>query len=146
MSIAFVDVTTSAIHSTYFPPSLEMLNHIFPHMMNQEPPVTPDGCVDVPIPETITCTDAIKAFQISDTPGFMIVDDEDKLAELRTRALPHIRETRNQLITMCDWRVMPDSPLTPEKRAEWFAYRQALRDLPNIQDVLNPVWPSMPES
>jgi len=141
MSVAFVDLTTGAIHSMHFL-SFGMPHHIFPQM-NQEP-VTPDGCVSVPIPEAITCTEAMKAIQISDPPGFMIVDDENKLAELRALALPHVRETRNQLIAMCDWRVMPDSPLTPEKRAEWVAYRQALRDLPNTSDVLNPMWPSMP--
>ena len=142
-AFAFVDSSSGVIHSLFtgnagpaFPESL----------MNQQEPATPDGCIRVSIPATIITTDAIKAESITESPGFVIVDDEDKLAELRARALPHIRETRNQLMAMCDWRVMPDSPLSAEQRAEWNAYRQALRDFPVPANVINPVWPTMPSS
>jgi len=113
-------------------------------MMTQREPITPYGCVSVPIPSSIICIDAMKAIRVPDAPGFMIIDDDEKLALLRALALPNIRETRNQLLAMCDWRVMPDSPYTPEKRAEWMDYRQALRDLTNTCELLNPVWPTMP--
>jgi len=88
--------------------------------------------------------DAIKAVSISDYPGFEIVDDEDKLAIIRIQNLPYIRETRTQLLTICDWRVMPDAVLTPEQRSKWVAYRQALRDFPETNGVINQVWPTMP--
>jgi hypothetical protein len=42
---------------------------------------------------------------------------------------------------------MPDSPLSEAKRAEWAAYRQALRDLPETQAVNSVeeiVWPARP--
>ena len=57
------------------------------------------------------------------------------------------RLRRNELLQETDWAVAPDSPLTAEKRAEWEAYRQALRDVPQNND--NPydediVWPDKP--
>jgi hypothetical protein len=145
MSFAFVDSTSGAIHSLYTAFDNAPTSPTFvTEPIRIEEPDTPDGCVRVPITSSIVTTDAILAVPIAEAPGFIIVDDEDKLADLRARALPHIRETRNQLMAMCDWRVMPDSPLTAEKRAEWTAYRQALRDLPSTTELVRPVWPTMP--
>ena len=56
-----------------------------------------------------------------------------------------IREKRNELIKLTDWSQTSDAPLTPEKKAEFTAYRQALRDIPQTYD--NPddiVWPTKP--
>jgi|APGre2960657444_1045066.scaffolds.fasta_scaffold17929_2 hypothetical protein len=145
--IAFVNIETGTLYSTFN--TSMMYNPLFPGIIQEEQQeqqeyVTPDGCIDIPIPSTIISMDAIKAIVIDEAPGFTIVNDDEKLAKLRARALPHVRETRNQLIAMSDWRVMPDSPLTPEKRAEWMAYRQALRDLPSTTELINPVYPQMP--
>lgn len=57
-----------------------------------------------------------------------------------------IRNTRARLISTTDWTQTADSPLSAEKKAEFAAYRQALRDLPQSTD--NPddiVWPVKPE-
>ncbi|MCD9516991.1 tail fiber assembly protein [Photobacterium carnosum] len=56
-----------------------------------------------------------------------------------------IRLKRDRLIRDTDWTQMPDAPLTSEKKAEFTAYRQALRDIPQTYD--NPddiVWPTKP--
>ena len=42
-----------------------------------------------------------------------------------------IIDKRNSKLRDSDWTQIPDSPLTAEKKAEWAAYRQALRDIPN---------------
>lgn len=56
-----------------------------------------------------------------------------------------LRAERNRRLARSDWTVLPDSPLSPEKVAEWKVYRQALRDLPeNTTDPANPVWPAPP--
>jgi hypothetical protein len=55
-----------------------------------------------------------------------------------------IKKQRNKMLVQSDWTQMPDSPLSPELRAEWATYRQALRDLPNSGDVNNIVWPQQP--
>ena len=40
-----------------------------------------------------------------------------------------LREYRNNLLEQSDWTVIPDSPLSDSKKAEWKTYRQALRDI-----------------
>tara|TARA_B110000208_G_C11782938_1_gene434582 strand:+ start:2493 stop:2930 length:438 start_codon:yes stop_codon:yes gene_type:complete len=62
--------------------------------------------------------------------------------------MSHIRLGRDIKLQISDWRVMPDSPLTEEKKAEWVTYRQALRDVPenntgltHLDDV---TWPGEP--
>ena len=41
-----------------------------------------------------------------------------------------LRNVRDKMLSDSDWTVMPDSPLSDSKKAEWKTYRQALRDLP----------------
>ena len=56
-----------------------------------------------------------------------------------------IRLVRDNLIKETDFTQVSDCPLTDEKKAEFTAYRQALRDLPQTYD--NPddiVWPTKP--
>ena len=55
------------------------------------------------------------------------------------------RFERNRRLEMSDWAVLPDSPLSDEKIAEYKIYRQALRDLPaNTSDFANPTYPIEP--
>lgn len=55
------------------------------------------------------------------------------------------RFERNYRLKMSDWAVLPDSPLSDEKIAEYKIYRQALRDLPaNTSDFTNPTYPIEP--
>ena len=60
-----------------------------------------------------------------------------------------IRYRRAELLAWCDWTQALDSPLTVEKRAEWAAYRQALRDLTTTYadavDASEIVWPVSPD-
>lgn len=52
------------------------------------------------------------------------------------------RAERNARLTACDWTQMPDAPLTPEAKATWAAYRQALRDVPEQAGFpVEVVWP-----
>lgn len=61
-----------------------------------------------------------------------------------TEQLLFIRNKRGLLLSACDWTQTLDAPLTPEKKAEWAAYRQALRDFPDTCDPSNPIWPTPP--
>ena len=71
--------------------------------------------------------------------------DKDPLPD----ALTFIREFRQHLLTISDWTQATDSPLSNEKKVEWAAYRQALRDLTNSytneDSINNIVWPTKPE-
>lgn len=40
-----------------------------------------------------------------------------------------MRQLRNDLLSRSDWINQPDATITDEAKAEWVAYRQALRDL-----------------
>ena len=44
--------------------------------------------------------------------------------------LAEFRAWRDSLLAESDWTILPDSPLSAEKQAEWKTYRQKLRDLP----------------
>jgi len=56
-----------------------------------------------------------------------------------------LRSARNGELSTTDWIIMPDSPLSEEKKQEWITYRQALRDLPQTTtDPRNFVWPISP--
>jgi len=58
--------------------------------------------------------------------------------------LDEIRMERFVLLNSCDWTQTQDSPLSSSKKAEWAAYRQALRDITLQADLLNVVWPTPP--
>jgi hypothetical protein len=59
----------------------------------------------------------------------------------------YIRSKRANLLLTSDWTQAADSPLSDAKKAEWAAYRQALRDMPATQQVNSIeeiVWPTRP--
>lgn len=59
-----------------------------------------------------------------------------------------IRRPRDAMLAWSDWTQGNDSPLSAEKKAEWAAVRQTLRDMPttyaNIQSNDEIVWPEQP--
>jgi hypothetical protein len=61
-----------------------------------------------------------------------------------------IRARRSYFLAHSDWTQAVDSPLSAEKKAEWAAYRQALRDLPSIypdvQQESDVEWPVPPSA
>ncbi|MCD9498582.1 tail fiber assembly protein [Photobacterium carnosum] len=55
------------------------------------------------------------------------------------------RSRRDNLILETDFMQVSDSPLTSEKKAEFTAYRQALRDIPQTYDNPDDIaWPTKP--
>ena len=63
-------------------------------------------------------------------------------------AIKDLRLTRNKLLSDTDYTVLQDSTYTDEQVAEWFIYRQALRDITNnlttVADVEAVTWPTKP--
>ena len=53
--------------------------------------------------------------------------------EIKSQA-DSIRNRRNEALKQCDWTVLADSPLSDEVKAEWLAYRQALRDITDLPE------------
>lgn len=87
--------------------------------------------------------------------GYEMCDDGVVRDKLTTRELSQeekvdlwVRRPRNYVLSQTDWTQMPDAPLTAEKKAEFAAFRQQLRDMTtlyaNIQDPAEIVPPTMP--
>lgn len=53
-----------------------------------------------------------------------------------------VRQKRNRLLLASDWTQLPDAPAA--SKAQWAAYRQALRDITEQPDPFSVVWPSPP--
>ena len=72
------------------------------------------------------------------------------LREMQARPAPdermsYMRHVRDILVGLTDWTQATDAPLSPEQRAAWATYRQALRDLPANYSGEGPIpWPQTP--
>jgi hypothetical protein len=62
--------------------------------------------------------------------------------------LTSLRSQRDRLLADSDRTQLLDYPISPEARAAWATYRQALRDLPELyaEDPASAVWPVAPEA
>jgi hypothetical protein len=55
------------------------------------------------------------------------------------------RSRRNRQLSLSDWAILPDSPLSDATKAEYVVYRQALRDVPEQSGFPDSiVWPTRP--
>ena len=54
-----------------------------------------------------------------------------------------IRVARTEILTQCDWTILPDSPVSSSIE-EWKTYRQQLRDITNQSNPFEVVWPTQP--
>jgi hypothetical protein len=66
-------------------------------------------------------------------------------AELNTRLAREARKQRDNLLSLSDWAMLPDAPITTQRKEEFIAYRQALRDVPaqpNFPNIIS--WPTLP--
>ena len=90
--------------------------------------------------------------------GYEMCEDGIVRPKLTLRELTHeeklndwIRAPRNFFLNTSDWTQTADAPFTPEKKAEWAAYRQQLRDITSVyadvdlQSSRDVVWPTKPE-
>lgn len=55
-----------------------------------------------------------------------------------------VRLLRDEMLAKTDWTHSGDSPLSPEKKAEWAAYRQSLREITKQSDPHQIEWPTRP--
>lgn len=69
------------------------------------------------------------------------------LSDLNIKSIFEIaREKRDKALAMSDWTQLDSSPLSDEKKAEWEAYRQALRNYPTLlESDLNAEFPAEPQ-
>ena len=65
---------------------------------------------------------------------------EEREQESNEQTIAANKPIRNAKLAECDWTQISDVNLTDDCKADFAAYRQALRDA----DMLNPVWPDAP--
>ena len=93
--------------------------------------VTPDSNEFYRLSAVVNVVDA-EAKTVTGTRTAEPISDEDAWAI--------VRSMRNNELTASDWTQLPDSPLTPEIKAEWAVYRQALRDVTTQENPREIVW------
>jgi len=82
--------------------------------------------------------------------GQEIAAGEDGAPVLRAPVHPPMtadeaRAQRDRLLSACDWTQIADSPLGTQARADWAAYRRALRDVPGQDGFPAAItWPDAP--
>ena len=78
--------------------------------------------------------------------GWTVYQKEQEQIDRETEAQAEsIRTRRNELLFKCDWTVLIDSPLTEEKKTEWLAYRQELRDISELENFPYVTLPNDPD-
>jgi hypothetical protein len=104
-------------------------------------PVTPG--IRLEVPEGLTW-DVVKGQQ--DGEEVTLVEDQSKVQARTQAAWTALRTQRNRLLQQSDWTALSDAHLSQDKKDAWFAYRQALRELPD--ETTNPLeaeWPTSPK-
>ena len=79
---------------------------------------------------------------VSDDTNYRVIDGEIiyQPAPIETsEVLYELRIQRDLMLKSTDWTQIPDAPLTDEKKAQYRAYRQALRDLPSKYDTITDI-------
>jgi hypothetical protein len=129
-----------------------VINPVGPTVVGQ---ILPGACrnggawadfVTVPIPDGLE-NKPLKAELVDDV--WVISLDVDTVT---AAAWTNLRTERNQLLRDSDWVALSDAHLSQDKKDAWFAYRQELRDLPDLVTLTSPQdldavpWPSVPGS
>ena len=104
-------------------------------------PVTPG--IRLEVPEGLSWSD-VKGVQGEDGSVTLEADPVKVQAKIDA-AWAALRAERNRRLTATDWVALSDAHLSQDRKDAWFAYRQELRDLPDVvTDPLAVEWPLDP--
>ena len=103
-------------------------------------PATPG--IRLEVPEGLTW-ETVRGVEDPSSPGtFTLEADPSKVQAKIQQAWTALRTERNRLLQQSDWTALSDAHLSQDKKDAWFAYRQALRDLPDeVTDPTQVTWP-----
>lgn len=68
----------------------------------------------------------------------------EEIEQRKEEKWTEVRNTRNTLLTECDWTQMSDTPISGSKLTEWQTYRQSLRDITSQSNPFEVTWPTKP--
>jgi hypothetical protein len=103
-------------------------------------PVTPG--ITLPVPEGLAW-DIVKGVRDETTGLVSLVEDLDKVEAKTAAAWSQVRIQQKELLYKSDWTCSVTDYEVPNK-ADWVAYRQALRDVTTQSDPFAIVWPPVP--
>jgi hypothetical protein len=107
-------------------------------------PMTPG--IRLEVPEGLTW-DIVKGQQDGDE--VTLIEDPVKVQAKTAQSWTALRTERNRRLAASDWVALADAHLSQDKKDAWFAYRQALRDLPDEVTITSPAdldaveWPQI---
>ena len=107
-------------------------------------PMTPG--IRLEVPEGLTW-DIVKGQQDGDE--VTLIEDPTKVQAKTAQSWTALRTERNRRLAASDWVALADAHLSQDKKDAWFAYRQALRDLPDEVTITSPAdlvsveWPQI---
>ncbi len=84
-----------------------------------------------------------------DGDEYVFIVDPLKVQAKTAQAWTQLRTERNARLAASDWTALSDAHLSQDKKDAWFAYRQALRDLPDEVTITSPAdlvsveWPQI---
>lgn len=107
--------------------TLEFVN-VFPVGTNGAVVIGPNSQVAL---ETSEDPLILVAVRDSETGVVTLVEDSAKVQAKTAQAWTQLRTERNARLAQSDWVALSDAHLSQDKKDAWFAYRQALRDLPD---------------
>jgi hypothetical protein len=98
-----------------------------------------------------TSEDPLVLMAVSDpeTGTITLVEDPAKVQAKTAQAWQDLRSQRNARLAASDWVALSDAHLSQDRKDAWFAYRQALRDLPDEVTITSPAdldaveWPQI---
>ena len=105
-------------------------------------PVTPG--IRLEVPEGLSWSD-VKGVA-SEDGTVTLAQDPSKVQAKLAAAWTSLRAERNARLAATDWTALSDAHLSQDRKDAWFAYRQELRDLPDlVTDPLSVEWPTSPK-
>jgi hypothetical protein len=106
--------------------------------------IAPTPGIRLEVPEGLSW-DTVKGVQDGDR--VTLVEDPVKVQAKLDAAWTQLRTERNRRLAATDWVALADAHLSQDRKDAWFAYRQELRDLPDlVTDPLSVEWPLVPGS
>jgi hypothetical protein len=95
--------------------------------------------VTIPVPDGLND----KPLKVALVDGEYVLSLDD--VAISAEAWAALRTERNRRLAATDWTALSDAHLSQDKKDAWFAYRQALRDLPDeVTDPTQVEWPLDP--
>ena len=134
MNVAIVDNETLGIRNVYWSPD---------GSFDESRPDVSSSVTQILVPDTLDY--ACILAQRDSSENIILIADPVKVQARLDSAWTQMRAERNRRLVATDWVALADAHLSQDRKDAWFAYRQELRDLPDVvTDPMQVEWPLDP--